>query len=89
MKLLLARERGGVLRFRVHLDEGRLGADGQPDPAWIEEWRWTATAPDGRTRPQYLADIRRELRLLADARLADLAAPPDTGVALPGEGQTV
>ncbi len=63
-----------------------------PDPAWVETWRWGTQPPAGRTRTQYLADIRREMKALAQIELAkrQAAAGGDPGgTALSFEGQVL
>lgn len=93
MQLLSARRAGSTFRYRVHLDETKLDAAGQPDPAFILENGWS-TEPRGpsETVAAYTARLtvfeamaRREMRLLCQARLAILA--PAADVSLAGEGE--
>lgn len=96
---------GGFL-FYVHLDDTRLIPDPAqpkptegkpdtrplvPDPNWVVERKWAASPPPGRTRTQYLADIRREMRLLCQLELQQLQAQetPVEGTPLAGEGQAL
>ena len=96
MKLLTARRVGTNFRYRVHLDETKLGPDGAPDPAYVVENTWGANPRrSSETGPQFTARLtafeanaRAEMRLLCVARLAALQ-PGDAGTALAGEGATL
>jgi len=101
MKLLLARETPTGIRLVVHLDPTKLQEDGTPDPAWCLEHTWVPFRPGEKahggtnaptvTKVQYVAQVRTEFKLLAQAALAKLqaTATPDAGTALPGEGETL
>lgn len=85
MKVLLARDTGTEFRFRVHLDDTKVDANGEPDPEWVEEFAWGKEPPPGRTPTQYLADIQREMKMLCEQRLA----AKNQGAPLSMEGQTL
>ncbi|MBI4494781.1 MAG: hypothetical protein HY690_18550 [Chloroflexi bacterium] len=103
MRVLLAREELEGFRFRVHLDEGRTVPDpslpppepGQadprprmPDPRYVMELAWGKEPPAGQSGGAYLAGIRRELRALCAARLAELrSAEAGPGQVLSLEGE--
>lgn len=80
MKLITARETETAYHFRVQMDESQP-AEG----ANVFEATWGKEPPEGRTAAQYMADIRRELKLLAQHRRGQ----NDAGTPLPGEGQAL
>lgn len=86
MKLIMARERPTDYLIRVHLDPTKT-VNGQPDPAYIEEFTWGKEPPEGLTKQAYLAMIRRETKLLCEARLAQRTARPSEGTRLAIEGE--
>jgi hypothetical protein len=75
------------VRVVVHLDETKLGLDGQPDPAWVYMAQWPPK-PAGVTVAAYVDMVKREAKLAAQHRLAQLRADTE-GTALPGEGETL
>ena len=85
MKLITAREHSTEYRFSVHIDEAQRLPDASPDPAYVVEYRWPKQPPEGQSPAAYLASIQREMRLLAQLRLAE-AAP---GTPLLMEGATL
>lgn len=94
MQLLSARRAGPSFHYRVHLDESKVGSDGAPDPAWVLALSWSDRPRGlGETAAQFAARLtayeamaRREMRLLCQARLAELSPPIEAP--LPGEGET-
>jgi hypothetical protein len=75
------------IRIVVHLDETKLGPDGQPDPAWIYMAQWPPK-PAGVTVAAYIDMVKREAKLVAQLRLAELRADTE-GTLLTGEGETL
>lgn len=69
MKLIKARELATEYQFSVHLDETKF-KDGEPDPDYVVEYTWGKEPPPGRTKAQYLNDIKREIKLLTQHELA-------------------
>lgn len=67
--------------FRIHLDTTKVLGDGSPDPAWVIEYTWSKTPPDGQTATEYLTACKREATLLAELELA--RRQPPTEIALP------
>lgn len=83
MRVIEARQAGGRLRYRVHLDTARV-RDGGPDPETVVEYDFTGAPPPGRTPTQHRADCLREAKALASVERERRAAPVETP--LPGEG---
>lgn len=82
-RVLAARREGAWVRVRVHLDAVRVQPqeDGPPvpDPAWVVEWTWPATPPQGMTAATWGEAIRREVR----AYVAEELARRDSSAAAP------
>ncbi|MBI2864893.1 MAG: hypothetical protein HYX94_10080 [Chloroflexi bacterium] len=87
MKLLKARETADSFVFAVHLDEAKLDAAGNPDPAYVARYQWDKTPPAGQTQAQHLANVRCQLKALAQTEAARRNVDP--GAALTGEGATL
>ena len=83
MKLIKARELATEYRFVIHLDETKVNRDGEPDPTYVFECVWGKEPPEGQTKAQYLAMIKREMKLLAQGELSSRLA---TGTILTMEG---
>ncbi len=85
MKALYARQvygRGFVVR--VHLDDTRRLGDGQPDPAYVREYVFPSEHPEGHTKSRYLANIRREVRILSEHELAQLQGQAESAMGFEG-----
>lgn len=85
MKVLVAREvPGRGFLVRVHLDETRRLGDGIPDPEAVREVVFPSEAPEGQTKAQYLAAIRREVKVLGQHELARLQKSAETVLSFEG-----
>lgn len=84
IRCLTARARPGGYFVRVHLDEARVDADGQPDAAYVREYVFALPPPPSVTAAAYRSGVTAEVRLLAQAELAALT--PAAGTALSIEG---
>lgn len=82
MKIIEAKDMGNEYCFCVHLDETKLDANGNPDPAYLKYFAWGKQPPSGQTATQYLASIKNEMKLLCQLDLDTLNA----GTALAMEG---
>ncbi len=85
MKLITAREFSTEYLFRVHLDEAKLDGQGNPDQAYVQEFRFGLVPPPGQTKTEHLATILKEVKALCMPQVA----PPTEGVALAAEGSTL
>jgi len=58
----------------IHLDEGRVTRDGDPDPASVRTFSWprfNAANPRNETRRVYLDRVMEQARGMAEADLAE------------------
>jgi len=80
MRLLKFRDLGHSYLLQVHLDTSRLTAEGDPQPAFVREYRFSRElSPD---------EARVLARNLCKDELAQERADElETGTALPGEGE--
>ncbi len=78
-----------LVRFRVHLDHTKKDAGtGDPDPAFVREWVFSTQPPAGATPAEYRAQLRRELKALAQSEL-DRLGTGGAGVAGFTDGETL
>jgi hypothetical protein len=64
MKLLKARELADAFKFVVHIDTSKVLEDGSPDGNYVSTFfRDKDFAERGLTKLQYLAQIKREIKL--------------------------
>jgi len=92
VKILQAREVGGIFHFRVHLDTTRMDGS-NPHPEWVIVAELPADPPSGTTRAKHRQAIRQELRAQIKAELV-ARTPRDmsvfaAGTALPEEGEVI
>lgn len=96
MLLLRARRLARSATFSVHLDTTKTITGGLPDPAWVYTQSWDLpTRIDGETTAAYttrlapwIASVKVDLRVLADAALAEAQdRVTGAGTAIAGEGQ--
>jgi hypothetical protein len=84
MKYLTAEQQAAQYFFRVHMDETKTLEDGTPDPAYVREYAWGLTPPEGQDEAEYLANIKREIGLLVDDELSRLNTPAPAPTPLAG-----
>lgn len=84
MKILAAEERATEFFYRIHIDDTKLIQDGTPDPRYVREFNWGKEPPEGQSVDQYLAAIKREMKLLCEDELRRMTTTPlaDQGEAL-------
>ena len=85
MKLITARELPSEYLFRVHVDETKLDGQGNPDPAYVQEFRYGLEPPPGQTTDGYLAAILKEVKALCIQQIETSTE----GIALAAEGATL
>ena len=78
MKFLIAEKQPSQYYFQVHMDETKTLSDATPDPNFVREYAWGIQPPEGQTKQEYLASIKREIGLLVADELTRMATPAPT-----------
>lgn len=97
MKLIKARQKGRDVTLRAHIDPTKVLPDGSPDPEYVVEHTWRLprmedaearrfVATQGGKETDWLKGVKQDFRKMCRARLDELEARADEGIALPGEG---
>jgi len=72
VKYLVAEKVEEQYHFIVLIDDTKYVESGEQDPAYVREYYWSSTPPDGQTTQQYLDNIKNEIQALADWELSQM-----------------
>lgn len=84
MKIIEATEFPNEYLYKIHIDDTKIDDAGKPLPEYIQEFKWGNAPPEGQTKAKYIANIKREMKLLCELKLSSLNGTPmaDTGKVL-------
>jgi hypothetical protein len=79
VKYLKAEKQVNQFYFVVLIDDTQVNADGTPKEEYVKEFSWTIQTPEGQTETEYLANIKKEIQLLADHEVGKMTSTALTG----------